>query len=62
MGEGGIILVNRIAYISPGGELFTVDPTGTNLVQLTGNIKDQADLPGLDVRNGTQSQPYRLHE
>ena len=60
--EGGIVLVNRIAYISPGGELFTVDPTGTNLVQLTGNIKDQVDIPGLDLRNGTQFQPLQLNE
>ena len=51
--EGELDQVNRIAYVSPNGDLFTVDPDGGGLAQLTG---------ALQAEGGIQSQPLRMNE
>ena len=50
---GEVHQVNRIAYVNPNGDLFTVDPDGGGLVQLTG---------ALQAEGGIQSQPLRMNE
>ena len=49
---GEVDQVNRIAYVSPNGDLFTVDPDGGGLVQLTGALQAEGGSEG-----GIQSQP-----
>ncbi len=39
MGPVGVPTVNRIAYINSDGALFTIDPDGSNGVQLTGAVQ-----------------------
>ena len=56
-GAGEIERVNRIAYVSPSGDLFTVDPDGTDLSQLTGGLQ-----AGPGSEGGVQAQPLRLNE
>jgi len=53
----GDMEVNRIAYVSPNGDLFTVDPDGGDLSQLTGGFQVDQDAGG-----GVQAQPLRLNE
>ena len=59
--------VNRIAYVSPNGDLFTVDPDGRGLSQLTGGLQaergsaGQSSL-GQSSQGGIQAQPLRLNE
>lgn len=55
-------LVNRIAYISPRGNLFTVDPDGGDLAQLTGGRQAEERIPGLGSQGGVQAQPARSNE
>ena len=55
--EGDMGQVNRIAYVSPNGDLFTVDPDGGDLSQLTGGFQVDQDAGG-----GVQAQPLRLNE
>lgn len=49
--------MNRIAYVSPNGDLFTVNSDGGDLSQLTGGLRDGAELSG-----GVQAQPLRMNE
>ena len=49
--------VDRIAYVSSNGDLFTVDPDGGGLLQLTGGFQ-----VGLGTGGGAQAQPLRLNE
>ena len=49
--------VDRIAYVSPNGDLFTVDPDGGNLAQLTGGFQ-----PGQGSEGSVQAQALRLDE
>ena len=49
--------VNRIAYVSPNGDLFTVDPDGGGLSQLTGGLQAGGGSEG-----GVQAQPLRMNE
>ena len=44
--SGEIGQVNRIAYVSPSGNLFTVDADGGELTQLTGGFQAQQDPSG----------------
>ena len=55
--EGEVDQVNRIAYVSPNGDVFTVDPDGGGLVQLTGALQAEGGSEG-----GIQSQPLRMNE
>ncbi len=56
-GNGGEIdQVNRIAYVSPNRDLFTVAPDGNELSQLTGKL--QAD----GQQGGTQAQPLMMNQ
>ena len=55
--EGDMGQINRIAYVSPNGDLFTVDPDGGDLSQLTGGFQVDQDAGG-----GVQAQPLRLNE
>jgi Tol biopolymer transport system component len=54
---GEIRQVNRIACVSPNGDLFTVDPDGGNLSQLTGEMQ-----AGSDPQAGVQAQLSRMDE
>ncbi|MBC8280645.1 MAG: PD40 domain-containing protein [Chloroflexi bacterium] len=60
--EGETILVNRIAYVSPGGSLFTVDPDGSGLSQLTGSTHPQVDIPGFSSEGDDQPEPQEINE
>lgn len=55
--RGDIGQVDRIAFVSPNGDLFTVDPDGGGLAQLTGGIQ-----AGPGTGGGGQAQPLRLNE
>ncbi len=54
--------VNRIAYVSPSGDLFTVDPDGGGLSQLTGGFQAEQDPARQGSQGGVQAQPLRLNE
>ena len=54
--------MNRIAYVSPKGDLFTVDPDGSGLLQLTGGFHAQSDIPELSHTGGVQVQPLQINE
>ena len=54
--------VNRIAYVSPNGDLFTVDPDGGDLMQLTGGARVSPEPAGQGSQGGVQAQPLRLNE
>ena len=54
---GNIVHVNRIAYVNSNGDLFTVDPDGNGLSQLTGGFQ-----VGPGTGGGSQAQPLRLNE
>ena len=54
---GEVGQVNRIAYVSPNGHLFTVDPNGDGLSQLTGGLQ-----AGSGSEGGVQAQPLRMNE
>lgn len=54
---GDIGQVDRIAYVSPDGDLFTLDPDGGGLAQLTGGFQ-----AGQGTGSGGQAQPLRLNE
>lgn len=59
--------VNRIAYVSPSGDLFTVDPDGSGLAQLTGGLQAERESGGHgSLEQGSegsiQAQPLRLNE
>ncbi len=56
-GGGNIVHVNRIAYVNSNGDLFTVDPDGNGLSQLTGGFQ-----VGPGTGGGSQAQPLRLNE
>ena len=45
-GNGEVAQVNRIAYVSPNGDLFTVDPDGGGLSQLTGGLQAGSSSEG----------------
>ena len=49
--------VNRIAFVNPNGDLFTVDPDGGGLAQLTGALQAEGGPEG-----GIQSQSLRMNE
>jgi len=49
--------VNRIGYVSPNGDLFTVDPDGGSLSKLTGGMQ-----AGSDPQAGVQAQILRMNE
>ncbi|MCL0053394.1 hypothetical protein M1N45_00140 [Dehalococcoidia bacterium] len=49
--------VNRIACVNPNGDLFTVDPDGGGLAQLTGALQAEGGSEG-----GIQSQSLRMNE
>ena len=49
--------VNRIAYVSPDGELFTINPDGSGSVQLTGAIQAEQRPQG-----GPLAQPLASSE
>ena len=55
--KGEVAQVNRIAYVSPNGDLFTVDPDGGGLSQLTGGIQ-----AGSTSEGSVQAQPLRMNE
>lgn len=55
--DGVIGQVNRIAYVSPNGDLFTVGPDGGDLSQLTGGLQ-----AGDGSSGGVQAQPLRMNE
>ena len=55
--RGNISQVDRIAYVSPSGDLFTVDPEGGGLSQLTGGLQ-----AGQGPEGSSQAQPLRLNE
>ena len=55
--RGNISQVDRIAYVSPSGDLFTVDPDGGGLSQLTGGLQ-----AGQGPERSSQAQPLRLNE
>jgi Tol biopolymer transport system component len=59
---GEINQVNRIAYVSPNGNLFTVDPDGSGLSQLTGSLQAQSDIPEQSFGEGIQAQPFQMNE
>ena len=67
-GTGGEIgQVNRIAYVSPNGDLFTVDPDGGGLSQLTGGLQAGLDptgqsSPGQVSQGSINAQPLRMNE
>ena len=48
--------VNRIAFVNPNGDLFTVDPDGEGLAQLTGALQAEGGPEG-----GIQSQSLRMN-
>ena len=54
--------VNRIAYVSPNGNLFTVDPDGGGLSQLTGGFQAEQGPAGQRSQGGVQAQPLSLNE
>ena len=54
---GDIEQVDRIAYVNSSGDLFTVDPDGGGLSQLTGGFQ-----VGQGTSGGGQVQPLRLNE
>ena len=49
--------VNRITYVNPNGDLFTISPDGTGAVQLTGALQ-----AGERPRGGPLTQPLNLNE
>ncbi|PKB71785.1 MAG: hypothetical protein BZY87_03440 [SAR202 cluster bacterium Io17-Chloro-G6] len=49
--------MDRIAYVNSNGDLFTVDPDGDGLSQLTGGFQ-----VGTGTGGGGQAQPLRLNE
>lgn len=49
--------MNRIAYVNLNGDLFTVDPDGSGLSQLTGGLQAGGGSEG-----GIQAQPLRMNE
>ncbi len=55
--EAGEDLVDRIAYVSPLGDLFTVGPDGNNQIQLTGGRQ-----VGQGPEDAAQAQSLRLDE
>ena len=55
--EGDLGQVDRIAYVSPNGDLYTVDPDGGDLSQLTGGFQ-----AGQGPEGSAQAQPLRLNE
>ena len=59
---GEINQVNRIAYVSPNGNLFTVDPDGSGLAQLTGSLQAQSDIPEQSSGGGIPAQPFQMNE
>ncbi|MCH7737622.1 MAG: PD40 domain-containing protein [Chloroflexi bacterium] len=59
---GEVGQVDRIAYVSPNGNLFTVDPDGGDIAQLTGGLQAGENSPGLGSQGGVQAQPLRLNE
>lgn len=59
--DGEINQVNRIAYVSPNGNLYTVDPDGGGISQLTGSIQAQSEIPG-PSSGGIQAQPLQMNE
>lgn len=54
--------VNRIAYVSPNGDLFTVDPGGERLSRLTGGLQADGGAPGRVSQGGGLAQPLRMNE
>ncbi len=60
--KGKVSQLNRIAYVSPRGDLFTVDPNGSGLVQLTGGLQAQSDIPELSSTGRVQAQPLQISE
>ncbi len=59
---GEVGLVNRIAYVSPNGDLFTVDPDGGRLSQLTGGLQAGSGPPGSVSQGSVQVKPLRMNE
>ena len=59
-GEDG--QVNRIAYVGPNGDLFTVDPDGEGLSRLTGGLQAGGGPPGRVSQGAVQAQPLRMNE
>ncbi|MDA1128736.1 MAG: hypothetical protein O2913_08565 [Chloroflexi bacterium] len=55
--EGDIGNLDRIAYVSSNGDIFTVDPDGGGLSQLTGGFKAATGSEG-----SVQAQQLRLNE
>ena len=54
--------VDRIAYVSPNGNLFTVDRDGGDLAQLTGGLQAENAMPSLGSQGSVQAQPVRVNE
>ncbi len=52
-----IVQVDRIVYVSSNGNLFTMDPDGGGVAQLTGGFQ-----VGQGTGGGAQAQPARLNE
>ena len=55
--RGEVGPVNRIAYVNLNGDLFTVDPDGSGLSQLTGGFQAGGGSEG-----GIQAQPLHMNE
>jgi len=54
--------VDRIAYVSPNGNLLTVNPDGGDLAQLTGGLQAEDAMPGFGSHGSVQAQPARVNE
>jgi len=54
--------VDRIAYVSPNGNLLTVNPDGGDLAQLTGGLQAEDAMPGFGSQGSVQAQPARVNE
>ena len=54
--------VDRIAYVSPNGDLFTVNQDGGDLAQLTGGLQANDAMPSLGSQGSVQAQPARVNE
>ena len=59
-GEAARVSVNRIAYISPYGDLFTVNPDGTDSQRLTGVDRAQSGSTG--STGAYQAQALDFHQ
>ena len=54
--------MNRIAYVSSTGDLFTMDPDGERPSQLTGGLQAGGGSPERVSQGGALAQPLRMNE